>query len=104
MSTKLLRQLENANLSELYNPERFSRRGAESSKIEEDVVVHRPDVKGRWTYQKLAECQSLRKMTSIVSGQLRNLLVEIHESSYQPVRLQMLCLIDDSLNGSLKTR
>jgi uncharacterized protein YegL len=96
ISTKVIRQqLENTNLSDLYNAERIMRRNAESTKIQ-DVVHHRPKTQGHWTYQKLTECRSLQKMMSIVSGKLRSLLVHIHENSIVPVRFQILCLVDDS--------
>lgn len=88
-------QMEGTNLSDLYNAERTLRRHAESSKIP-DVVIHQPKRTGRWTYQKLAECRAMQKMMMIVSGSLRNLMVQLHDNVESPVKFQILCLIDDS--------
>jgi hypothetical protein len=75
---------------------RMSTRGQCGSIKINHEIVRGPYVEGHWTYQKLIECRSLQKLIAVVSGKLRSHLADLHQESREPLRFQVLCMVDDS--------
>eukprot|EP01038_Epipyxis_sp_PR26KG_P004736 gene4736-6643_t len=95
------KQIEIADLSKIYG-QKVNKRGAEESHVDDfDVQIIKVPVEGHWTYQRLAESKALQKMMAIVLNNLRNLLVEVHQHSEQPLRIDVLCIFDDSCSMSI---
>ena len=91
----LKKQLESADLAKVYGT--VSHRAAERNHVDRVVIV-KPNVTGRWTYQRLVESKAMQQMISLALNRLRNQLVKLCSSSPRAQRLQILCLVDDSLS------
>jgi MoxR-like ATPase/uncharacterized protein YegL len=92
---QLRKQMETANLKDVFKVSNNRNRQLHYSAIEQ-IKPPKPTKKGTWTYQKLAESRALQTMISLVVEELRKVLVEVYESASKPVRIEVLCLIDDS--------